>query len=102
MVTADEIRLPWRLSLECALAEKAMHEGTDIEPDLRPERLVIGLEHDPFQAAIETLLDIECGAANRNVLVFVCELVGATQGPRTPDYRAVDGKAAQAIDANGI
>ena len=46
-----------RLALERALAEQVVHERADVEPDLRPQRLVVGLEHDPLGAAVEALLE---------------------------------------------
>src|SRR5690349_25073400 len=52
-VAFDEIGLARRRALEGALAEHVLQEGAEIESDLRPQRLVIGLEHHPFGAAIE-------------------------------------------------
>ena len=37
-------------SLEGSLAEEVVHEGADVEPDLSPERLIVGLEDHPLRA----------------------------------------------------
>jgi hypothetical protein len=44
LVALDEVGFLRRLALEGALAEEVVHEGADVQADLRPERLVIGLE----------------------------------------------------------
>lgn len=33
-----------------SLSKQVVHEGAHVEPDLRPEGLVVGLEHDPLSA----------------------------------------------------
>src|SRR5262245_16250920 len=43
-VALDEIGFARRASLEGALAEETLQERADVETDLRPERLVVGLE----------------------------------------------------------
>ena len=67
LVAFDEVGFARRLALERALAEQVVHERADVEPDLRPERFVVRLEHNPLRAAIETFLDEErqCGARER-------------------------------------
>src|SRR5690606_41506740 len=40
-------------ALECALPEQVVHERSDREPDLRPQRLVVGLEHGELRAAVQ-------------------------------------------------
>src|SRR5690606_7903251 len=67
-ITLDEVRFAWRASLEGALAEEAVHEGADVQTDLRPEGLIVGFEDDPLRAAVEGLLDHEGGAADGDVL----------------------------------
>ena len=52
-VALHEVRFARRFALERALPEEALHERADVEPDLRPERLVVRLEHHPLRAAIE-------------------------------------------------
>src|SRR5262245_56642058 len=47
LVALDEVGLARRLALEGTLAEEVLHEGTEVEADLSPERLVVGLEDDP-------------------------------------------------------
>ena len=79
-----------------------MHEGADIEPDLRPQRLVVGFEHDPLGAAIETFLDEERRPAHRHVLPVGGERIGAVERARAPADVAVDREIAQAVDAERI
>ena len=73
-------------ALERALAEQVLHEGADVEPDLRPQRLVVGLEHHPLRAAVEALLEEQRRAAHRDVLPFRGQQVGAVQRARAPDH----------------
>src|SRR5688572_1951772 len=58
LVALDEVRLSRCAALECALPEQIVHEGANVESDLGPEWLVVGLEHDPLEPAKETLLDV--------------------------------------------
>src|SRR5262249_22219557 len=58
-VTLDKVGVAWCLSLECTLAEQVVHECPDVEPDLRPEWLVVGLEDNPLQPAVQAFLDEE-------------------------------------------
>ena len=102
LVALDEVGLARRRALKRALAEQVVHERADVQPDLRPERLVVGLEDHPLRAAVEALFDVKSEAAHRNVLVFVGELIGAAQRARAPDDAAVDRERAQAIDAERI
>ena len=67
-VALDEIGLARRLALEGALPEQVVHEGADVQPDLRPQRLVVRLEHHPLRAAVEALLEEERQAPHRHVL----------------------------------
>ena len=53
LVALDEVGLARRFALEGALAEEVLHKGTDVEPDLGPQRLVVGLEDHPLRAAIQ-------------------------------------------------
>ena len=67
-VALHEVGLARRRALERALAEQVVHERADVEPDLRPQRLVVGLEHHPLRAAVEALLDEQREAPHRQVL----------------------------------
>src|SRR6185437_2014327 len=55
-VAFDEVRLCGRLALEIALPKEILHKGADVEPDRRPQRLIIRLEDHPLCSAIEALL----------------------------------------------
>src|SRR5262245_23282298 len=48
-VALDQVGLARRAALEGALAEQVLHEGADVEADLGPQRLVIGLENNPLE-----------------------------------------------------
>src|ERR1700682_167856 len=67
-VALHEVSLLRRRSLERALPEKCLHEGSDVETDLRPQRRIVGFEHNPFGAAIKALFDEQRQAADRDVL----------------------------------
>src|SRR5439155_8429590 len=84
------------------LAEQAVHEDADIEPNLSPQRLIIGLEDDPLRAAIEAFLDEKREPADRDVLVFVRKLIGAAHCARAPHHAPDYRERAQAVDAEGI
>src|SRR5215216_6285528 len=75
LVALDEVRLACARALERALPEQGLHEGADVEPDLRPERLVVRLEHDPLRPAVQALLDVEREPPDRHVLPLRRELV---------------------------
>src|SRR5262249_25650174 len=49
VIALDEVRVARRFPLEGALAKQVLHEGPDVEADLGPEGLVIGLEDHPFR-----------------------------------------------------
>ena len=87
LVALDEVRLARGRALERALAEQVVHERADVQPDLRPERLVVGLEDHPLQPAVQAFLDEERGAAHRDVFVLIGQLVGPAQRARAPDAR---------------
>src|SRR5215210_6776475 len=102
LVALDEVRLARARPLERALAEQRLHEGAHVEPDLRPERLVVPLEDDPLGAAVQALLDEEREPPDRHVLPLRGELVGADERPRAPDDGAEDGERPQAVEAERI
>src|SRR6266702_6282427 len=96
-VAANEVRVSRLRPLERALPEERVHEGADVEADLRPKRLVVWLEDDPLQPAIEAFLDEERGAPDRNVLVLGLELIVAGHGPGAPVHDAI-GEHADGVD----
>ena len=101
-VALDEVGLARRGALEGALAEQVLHERADVEPDLRPQRLVVRLEDDPLRAAVQALLEEQREAAHRDVLPLAGELVGAVEGARAPDDVAVDGKLRRQLTPSGL
>ena len=66
------------------------------------KRFVVRLEHDPLRAAIQTLLDVKREPADRNVFVFVGQLIGAAQRARAPDDAAEAGKERRQLIAERI
>src|SRR5262245_53282574 len=89
-IALHEVRLARGLSLERALAEEVLHEGAHVEPDLRPQRLVVGLEHHPLRPAEEALLEEEREAADGHVLPLGRERVRAVERPSAPHHGPVD------------
>src|SRR5437868_3269433 len=77
-------------ALECALPKQALQKRADVEPDLRPERLVIGLENHPLRGAVEGFFEKQRHAAHGNIFVFVAAIVLAVEGARAPYHVAVD------------
>src|SRR5260370_33931602 len=61
-----EVSIPWRLTLECSLTKQLVHESTHVEANLRPERLVIGLENHPLKSPVKTFLHEQGEAADGN------------------------------------
>src|SRR5437763_7350398 len=102
LVALDEVRLLRGLALEGALTEEALHEGAEVQPDLRPERLVVRLEHDPLGTAVHALLEEQRRAPDRHVLPLRGEHVRALQRARAPGDPADDGERAQAVDAERV
>ena len=76
-----------------------MHESTDIQADLAPERLVVGLENDPLGAVIQTGLKEQRQPPDGNVFPLRTGLVVTLQGARAPHHVAVNSELSQAIDA---
>src|SRR5579864_1579077 len=52
LVALYKICVGRRHPLEGVLPEQVLHERAHVQPNLRPQWLVIGLEHDPLQRAI--------------------------------------------------
>src|SRR6185312_127657 len=101
-VALDEERVARRLALECALDEQAVHEGTDVEADLRPQRLVVGLEHHPLGAAEYALLDEQRRAPHRNVFPLRRDAIVALQRPRAPHDAPRRHDRAQAVEPKRV
>src|SRR5215213_1388749 len=101
-IALHEVSIARRRPLKSALAEEVLHESSDVQANLRPERLVIRLEDDPLGPAIEALFKEEDQTPYGHVLVVVGELVGAAQGARAPHDSPGDGKGPQAVDGYGV
>src|SRR5829696_3464425 len=99
LVALDEVRLPWALALESTLAEERLHEGADVQADLCPQGFVVRFEDHPLRPPVKTLFDVERQTADRDVLPFGRELVGAAKSTRAPHYVADHGESAQAVHA---
>ena len=97
-VALDEVGLLRRGSLECALQEQSLHEGADVEPDLAPERLVVGLEDHPLRAVVQAGLEEKRQPPDRNVLPLRARLIVAGESARSPHHVAIDLELAQAVD----
>src|SRR6266540_2229507 len=102
LVALDEVRLPRRGALEGPLTEEVVHERPHVEPDLRPQRLVVRLEDDPLGTAVEALLEEEREATNRDVLPLGCLRVGAVERASAPGDVAVDRERAQTVCAQRV
>src|SRR5205814_8883400 len=89
-------------ALKGALSELIVHERTDVETNLGPQRLVIRLEHDPFRPPEQALFDEQSHSANREVFPFARKSIGADERARSPDHIAVHREIAQAVDAQRI
>src|SRR3954470_22161617 len=101
-VALDEVRLARGAALEGALAEERVQVRGRGQPDLLPQALVVGLEHDPLQATLEALLDMQREPSHRYVLPRAVERVGALQRARAPHQRAGGGEGAQTVDAERV
>ena len=99
LVALDEISFARRFALERALSEEALHERADVEPDLRPKRLIVRLKNNPLCAAKEALLEKERRPPDRDVFPLGSESVIALQRPRAPNDPAAGWHGAQTIDA---
>ena len=101
-VALDEVGLARRGALERALAEEVVHERADVQPDLRPQRLVVRLEDHPLGAAVQALLEEQREPPDRDVLPLRGQLVGAVERARAPADVAEDREVAQAVDAERV
>src|SRR5215210_6881094 len=59
LVALDEVGLLGRTALEGALAEEVLHEGPNVQADLRPQRLVVWFEDNPLGSTVEAFFDVE-------------------------------------------
>jgi len=66
-VAFDEAGLARRAPLEGALSEEVPHEGAHVEADLRPQRLVVGLDH-PLRSSEQALFDQQRESPRGHVL----------------------------------
>src|SRR5260370_10727565 len=66
-VALHKVGLTRRCALKSTLPEQALHECTDIQSNLGPERFVVWLEHDPLRSAEQALIDVECDATHPHV-----------------------------------
>src|ERR1051326_7443646 len=101
-VAPHEVRVLGRGPLEGALAEQVVHEGADVEPDLRPERLVRRPRHAPPAPAVQRLLEVQGQAADGDVLPLRRQHVGAVERACPPTEVAVDVERAQAVHAERV
>src|SRR3954464_10805297 len=59
LIALDEVGFARRAALEGALAIELVHERADVGAELRPQRLIVRLEHCPLRAAVQALLEEE-------------------------------------------
>ena len=52
-IALNEIGVPRGSTLERSFAEHALHEGTDIQPNLSPQWFIVGFKDNPLRAAVE-------------------------------------------------
>ena len=45
-IAFDKVSLFWRFTLECTLSKQVIHKRAQIQPNLRPQRLIIWFKHD--------------------------------------------------------
>src|SRR6266699_2959699 len=64
LIALDEVGVSWCLALERALTEEVLHERSDIQTYLCPERLIVWLKDDPLRASEKTLFNVEGGPAH--------------------------------------
>src|ERR1700752_167434 len=102
LVTLNEVSISRCRALEGSLAEEVLHEGADIQTDLRPEWFVVRLEDHELRAAKETLFDVECSASYGNVFPFRGEPVVALESARSPNNAAGRRLNAQTVNAERI
>src|SRR6266542_2088360 len=108
--SASDTSLPRPLpSVQTRLAQ-ALNSGSWVRPRsrvmasyfVRPGdlRLVVRLEDDPLQTALQARLDEERGSADRQVLPLAGQFVRPLPRPRAPDDGADDREGAETIHAD--
>ena len=66
---AHEIGVRRFLALKRPGAEETVHEGLDVEPERRPQEVVVALEYGPLDPLVNALLDQNCGAPDGTLRV---------------------------------
>jgi hypothetical protein len=92
-VTFDKISILRSLPLKRPLAKKVMHEGTDIEPDLRPQGLIVRLKYDPLCTAKEAFFDEQGRTSDRDIFPLRGQAISPFQCPCPPDNSTNDRKS---------
>lgn len=87
---------------ERTLHEQTLHEGTDAEPELRPERRAVRFEHGPLGTARYALLHERRQAPHWYELPVRAPGIVTIECPRAEQDRAETCEAANAIDGTGI
>src|SRR5213592_954079 len=95
---ADEERFLRGLSCEGALLERLHEERRHGSPEGPPRRLVVRLEVDPLDAALDALLEVEGRAPDGDVLP-VLGLLAAADGAAAPHDDSVVRYLADGVDA---
>ncbi len=67
---AHEIGVRGLLALEGAGPEQAVHKTSDVTAQRRPQAVIIRFEHGPLDTVINTLFDVDGGAAYRHITPF--------------------------------
>jgi hypothetical protein len=88
-VALNKVGLLWTRTLEGTLVEKILHEDASIEPDLRPQGLIIGLRHGPLEATVQAFLDEQSKAADGNIFPFTRECFVSSVGSSPPVHYAI-------------
>src|SRR5262249_52463080 len=102
LITFHEVSIAWFCPLEGTLPEKVVHESTNVQPNLRPEGLVIGLKNDPFETLEEAFFDKKGGAAHGNVLPFARLLIRTFESTRAPAYISVYREVSQHVNPQRV
>ena len=102
-VALDEVGLLRRAALEGALAEQGLHEGADVEPDLRPQRRRRSARTRPI--GCRDTGSPRCTARVRRTGTYFhwspC-CVGAVERAGAPADRPVDREVAQAVERQRV
>src|SRR5688572_9183133 len=74
-IAANKVRVARRSTLESTFAKESLHERTDVQSNLGPQRFIVRFEHNPMRSAIQALLEEQGEPPNGDVLPFGCQLV---------------------------